>query len=606
MSTETPPPGFVDPYNQTKHGFYGELGSGANARVKFLQTAISCDELDKITLIQNIPGSEAWDVRDLFQRDVDHDRVTRDILPYLKDRDRVKYFNPLTLVLLPLSPGQEVVEKDIRSVEETTITREPHDYIRFEVEDLFRFEAHQSHPAWSSVSWNDRRVKVVAIDGQHRLSALKRWKKEPGGPGDLANWQIPVVLLGIVKDNPEEDAAGVLEVVRKTFIYINSRAEQVNKSRKILLDDESVNSLCVQEIVQASHENDVLPLDQRDSTRLPLLFFDWRGETKGGRPWPAPAMVKSTVEIKDWLEEYILGGDGDEKQEARLETDDLIPPLETDDITRIVTHDDARRIRRQFRRLVYPGLSFLLENFKPYRHYTEEVRKLEADALAESDLARHAFSRLRFGASRADESIQENVLDKYEELVMDLERIKSAFPELVARDIGMRAVIAAFDYLKQFRDNREDQTVDWRVYSEWFTEGVNQVFDDGWFEAFERQVQPKKDLLTHVAFDPSGSIINYKVRDAGVAFGTMLALLVVGKISSGEPSENEDLLGEAWQELAENLRVPLRRGYRKLIRAELKDIFQGTSTEFKAEVNKRADQQVNEHLQEFSDYLNVP
>lgn len=599
--TNGTPPLKEGQYNQTKGGYCGELGSGANAKIKFLQTAMNYEELDKVTLIQNIPGSETWDVRDLFQRDVDRDRVTHDILPYLKDSGRIKYFNPLTLVLLPLRSGQGEVVKELQAVETATEADGEHKYDVFEARDFFSFKVHRSHAEFSSVEWNDRRVQLVAIDGQHRLSALKRWKDEPGDTGDLESWQIPVILLGIVRDNPHRPAANVLEVVRRTFVYINTRAEQINRSRKILLNDESVNSLCVQELVQASHANDVKAMGQRDPSRLPLLFFDWRGATKRGQPDPAPAAVKSTVELREWMEEYILGSDGDEKQEARLELADLIPPLETRELKQLASHTDSKRIRERFRQILYPGISYLLERFEPYRQYREEVRKLEQQALQGSDLAKHAFSRLRFGTSQADESILQDVQAKYEELVSDLELIKNrTFPELVARDVGMRAVLGAFDMLKEFRDGREEETVPWEEFAKWFVEGLNEIFDEGWFDSFGDQRPERKKLLTHVVFDPSGSIVNYKVRDAGGALGTVVGLLVMARTGTAGQ------LGEAWQDLSENLRVPLRRGYRKMIRAELVDTFEGTATEFKAVVNRGADEQVDEHLDSLAEYLDVP
>lgn len=600
MANTAPPPR-ERKYNQSKGGYFGELGSGENARIKFLQTAMNYEELNKVTLIQNIPGSETWDVRDLFQRDVDRDRVTQEILPYLKDPRRIKFFNPLTLVLLPLRSGQGDVEKRLRAVRTTEDRDGAHEYDIFEVDGFFSFRVHRAHAEYSSVEWNDSRVQLVAIDGQHRLSALKRWKDEPGDNSELQSWHIPVILLGIVRDDPDRPAANVLEVVRRTFVYINTRAEQINRSRKILLNDESINALCVQELVQAAHENDVKPLEERDASRLPLLFFDWRGETRGGQAYPAPAAVKSTVELREWMEEYLLGSDGDEKQTVRLELTDLIPPLETIDLSQLASHRDSERIRERFKEILYPGLSYLLEGFTPYQQYREEVGRLEREALEGSDLAKHAFSKLRFGASVADESILEDVQAKYDELVSDLETIKNrAFPELVARDVGMRAVLGAFDMLKTFRDEREDETLPWAEFAEWFVTGLNKVFDEGWFESFGIQPPKRKKLLTHVVFDPSGSIVNYKVRDAGGALGTVLALLIVARAGS------LDQLGEAWHDLSENLRVPLRRGYRKMIRAELADTFQGTATDFKKEVNRRADAQVDQHLRSLAEYLDVP
>ena len=46
----------VNPYKKEKWGYYGELGEGANSKIRFLQTVISHEELNDITLISNIPG----------------------------------------------------------------------------------------------------------------------------------------------------------------------------------------------------------------------------------------------------------------------------------------------------------------------------------------------------------------------------------------------------------------------------------------------------------------------------------------------------------------------------------------------------------------------
>jgi hypothetical protein len=598
MSHSAPPAQHAQ-FNQRKSGYFGELGTGGNARIKFIQTALSYDELDKITLIQNIPGSERWDVRDLFQRDVDVDRVTKHILPYLKDKQRVKFFNPLTLVLLPLSVDHAEVEKQLRAATVSEVEELGHQYELLEVSGFFRFKAHQTFAEYSSVEWNDRRVRVVAIDGQHRLSAMKRWKAE-GGASDLMQWQIPVILLGIVKADPAAESASVLEVVRKTFVYINSRAEAVNRARRLLLEDESVNALCVQELIQASHENDVLSIDARDNSLLPLVFFEWRGETRDGRPNPSPAAVISTEEVLGWFREYLLGPDGDDKQVLRLELADLIPPLTSSDHKQIASHEDARRIRMRFREIVYPGVSVLLRSFTPFADYVREVRRLEREALEGSDLAKHAFSKLRFGSSHAEDDILEGVRLKFDEIVDDLVALKQRIlPELINLDIGMRGIVAAFDLLKTFRDDRNDETIGWAAYADWFVDHINAVYESGWFGSYGALEDDAKRLLTHIVFDPSGSIINYKFADAGGGFGSVIALLVLQAADEG------DALEDGWAEYSESLRVPLRRGYRKLIRAELRDRFTGTMPEFIARVNGLADAEVERHLDHLAEYLGL-
>ena len=217
----------AETYNEKFTGSYGEMGRGSNARVKFLQASIKAQLLDKITLIQDIQGSETWKVRDLFQRDVDEERVLKDILPYLENQDLVKYFNPLTLVLLPLEEDHSVTP-ELRLAEVVEVREGKRSWVQHEVEGLFRFRVSPRTNAVAMVEYDSGPVKLVAIDGQHRLSALKRWFKKQGGASALKDWSIPVVILGIVKDDPEiEESPTILEIVRKTFVYINTRAEQV-------------------------------------------------------------------------------------------------------------------------------------------------------------------------------------------------------------------------------------------------------------------------------------------------------------------------------------------------------------------------------------------
>ncbi len=155
-------------YNKQKLGYFGELGNGANARIRFLQSAVTKDELDNITLIENIPGSERWDIRDLFQRDVDMARVEQSILPYFTDASKVKFFNPLTLVLLPINVRTGAVDSDVPYVEPKAINKQGHDYTSYEREGLYCFDVHKLTPAFSELWWSDAKVKLVAIDGQHR------------------------------------------------------------------------------------------------------------------------------------------------------------------------------------------------------------------------------------------------------------------------------------------------------------------------------------------------------------------------------------------------------------------------------------------------------
>jgi hypothetical protein len=590
-------------YNKTKFGYFGELGTGAHAHLRFIQTALSVEDLDSVTLIENIPGSETWDVRDLFQRDVDKERVTNEILPYLKDPTKVKFFNPLTLALLPLASSGQHIHGELPYVVPRSFDEQGHAYTQYEWDGHYKFDRHVAAPAFSRLSWNDSRVRVVAIDGQHRLSALKRWKNEPPESSkELATWTIPVVILGVFRTAEEADSASFLDVVRKTFVYINNTAQQINPARKTLLNDESVSAVCTQELIQDSHANDCLPIGERDNSKLPLLMFDWRGESQNGVRVCSPGALKTVEELHDWFGYYIIGEDGTQDQALALGLDDLMPPLTTFGPKKGLSHGDSDRVRKQFRVTLLPGMQFLFQNLSPYSAYIVASRKIEADALHDSDLAQHAFMKLRFGTHRASEDIMKYVEKRFEALVQAFGDLKSkTFEELLSRDIGMRGLMSAFGAGKYYFDEDRKATSTWLDYSKWFTPAINRVYDDGWFRSHMKLDLARRRSMTHVVFDQGGSIVNYKIEQVQSAFGALCLYLVV---SANRASLKSETVDSVWDDCSEDLRGPLKAGYRRQCKAELlEQDFKGTQAQFKEEVQKRATGEVEKHLKRLKAFV---
>jgi len=285
-------------YDQQIRGVYGTFGAGMGIRVCFLQAALEAPELDKIQLVSEIPGSDRWPVRDLFQRDVDIARVENNILPWLQDTDKVKFFAPLALTLIPINYENNQIVSEVPQLSSVEINDEMGTWKAQERDGLYRFRFLTSesdqHREYGIVEWNSRNVKLVAIDGQHRLSALKRYANDQKGPGHsgFVNWNIPVVVSGLDAEEPVK--ASILDVVRNMFVYINTQAHTPSRSRQILLNDENLHSVFVQEWLQYSHENDIAEnAMERVQNRVPLLFYDWRGETIDGIERPSPASIKS-------------------------------------------------------------------------------------------------------------------------------------------------------------------------------------------------------------------------------------------------------------------------------------------------------------------------
>lgn len=407
-----------DAFDETIKGAFGTFGWGGGVQVNYVQAAISPLDLRKISLVGEIEGSDRWPVRDLFQREVDTERVEQEILPWLQDGTRVKFFNPLTLVLIPFDPSGQVVLPQIPQLKrEAKKDGAGDDWIELTAADAYRFrwrveEGHE-YPEFADVAWTTSRVRLVAIDGQHRLSALKRYLRDIKGPGYDAflKWHIPVVIAGLHRQavatgsTVSRASYTALDVIRHVFVNINTQAQVPTRTRQILLDDTNPIHVCVQELLQYVHANDVREPAAVDARVPPLSLFDWRGATRGGKEVHSPTALKSVSELADWLEWYLIGEPFSEKQLHALyigSSHELREAFEAETLR----PRDHLVLRDVFRVKVLPGILHLLQEFGPYQAYVQRVRAIEQSAQASSDAARHAISYLRFGTHYGAQSEQ--------------------------------------------------------------------------------------------------------------------------------------------------------------------------------------------------------
>ena len=178
----------------------------AGSRPFYVQAAITPADLGNISLISEIPGSEKWRIRDLFQRDVDNDRITNSLLPYLERPDRIKFFNPLTLTILPMDDDGYTTLKQMPRIVAGKIDEDDFTWRTLERQGFFRVRWIEDNQEYARIEWNDKRTRLVAIDGQHRLSALKRFQLDEASQGhrDFLSWRIPVVVVSFrAVDNAE-------------------------------------------------------------------------------------------------------------------------------------------------------------------------------------------------------------------------------------------------------------------------------------------------------------------------------------------------------------------------------------------------------------------
>ena len=574
-------------YNESWKGVYGEFGSGAGLRAMYLLTAISPADLDKVSLLEEIKGSERWRVRDLFQREVDKERVTGPLMTYLRTEDRVRFFNPLTLTVLPMDEHGGGVLERMPAVVEDELEDAGFRWRVFERSRYYRMRHVCDQPDYGQIDWNEKSSRIVAIDGQHRLSALKRLNDLPShSDRPFHAWRIPVVVVSFRAGDGRAEPPGVLEVVRSIFVDINTEGRQINEARKILLNDRSVNCLATQELLEVAHSNDLLPLKQRRQESLPLLFFDWRGQEEGGEAVPAPAAVKTIGELCSWFEWYLLGNDFSARQidALGLKRDS---PLAAALKRRDLTFRNSGRVRKQVKKQMLPALLHLLENFAPYRSYVSALRRLELQYYAGNDVQHHAFDCLRFGTSYATGATEGLVLQVVPHVEREVERLKKEhLPWPVDQDVGLRGIVSSFGLL-----HWDSDPPDSLEFAEWFTRNLNRLHEDGWLS--RDRGQKGATHLRHVVLDHNDNIVNYRLKDAQKALAAYLSLLVgaYGPQPKAWPSLRVHLL--------EQLTSTLVRGFKKEHRPGLKETYPNGGKLLNDAVNEAARKSAGRQIRRF-------
>ena len=600
-----PPVTPKDDYPRKKSGSYGELGSGCNVRAQYLLTTFLPEDLAHIKLISEIDGSEKWDVRDLFQREIDTARVEHSIVPYLEDQSKVKFFNPITLTLLPTKRSATKILRDLPILNKSETDEE---YIEYEYEKFYKLSKYKRESSFSLLEWNDLRVNMVAIDGQHRLSALKRMSV--GGAGTLENWSIPVVIIILSKVAGGGQTPSILDVVRNIFIYINTEARGVVKARQILLNNESVTAICTQELLRRSHSNDVIENEtKKDFKIMPLTFFDWRGiekwnkRTKKFLRIPSPSHVKSIEEVHDWFVVYIVGEDYKEVdgQQRVLGLKEMDPPilLSPDDK---LSEGDAERIREKFVGTVMQGVCYLLENFIPYKNYIDEYRKVEKEYTGQNSsiIKGYAFQALLYGTSTETKDLTNDVKTEYSTLKQTLHGIvknKTGLTTLLQDDIGMRGVVCAFSRTKRVYDDIINETSPWLDYSKWFVASLNKIYNDGWLDD-EDNPTTKKHFL-YITHDPRGKRKSYRVEDVKKALGILIEILILKNGNSSIQLNRGDYnkhVKKAWGDIRDDLETTIKKGYRTELKPKAVQRFPDNASKQREYQKKESEKSTEKHL----------
>lgn len=249
-----------------------------NYSIPFFTTNVPLVFAEKyFKLFEELPQSDTaeWTLEELFQRDISWDRVDNEILPYLNSPTRPQFFNALTVALMP--SHTDSLGGDFGPA--VGLPRIPGDGLGAAIGmggvqiQFYDSDVDQVSGA-GKLRWATDRVDAVAVDGQHRLAAIKRFVKE----ANRERWDgasVPVIFLiadervGFKTPHAKSDASRTVSALRSVFIDLNKNAKPVSPSRTILLDDLSIVSVATRSLMGRSLG------DTNDAERIPLSLIDW-------------------------------------------------------------------------------------------------------------------------------------------------------------------------------------------------------------------------------------------------------------------------------------------------------------------------------------------
>ncbi|EIT7118177.1 hypothetical protein ACM6XL_000186 [Vibrio vulnificus] len=255
-------------YNYPKYGTAGVFSSDSTQPIEYVLTSLPIHEINDLSFARDI-NEDSRNFDYLIQRDIDEDRARKDICTYLTSASSNK-----TFFLPPLIVAVVGVDKDDNlktsfpdmSVEKSKecIVREwsglfkvtnyfdkekgvnlkllPNEYVEdIDLEQVF-FEMNLPSSGAGG--------RLVVIDGQHRLFALKHLYDHEREKVKGITIPVCFVYSPLSTDENISSGVGLIDVpttLRKLFVDVNSTVEKVSGHFLTLLSDDSFGSIVCRE-----------------------------------------------------------------------------------------------------------------------------------------------------------------------------------------------------------------------------------------------------------------------------------------------------------------------------------------------------------------------
>ncbi|MFD2891187.1 hypothetical protein ACFS5J_04075 [Flavobacterium chuncheonense] len=246
--------------------YQGGFGATGSEIGSYISSTTVKELSDDLITFEKLLKIKKWPVSKILQREVSIPRVDEIARKFIQGNDKVKYFPPIVVALLPRD-GENMAEKYTESIEDDYTTAALAKLLSnsnfsnkglekeiLEGERLSNAKGLFIARPFESINfnlfaWDKSKYFAIVIDGQHRFESLKKASKDPSSEYNL--WKQEVIFIdgSNLSISSEDRELNPINFYRKIFIDINKHPVQVSKAKQIIMDDNDLASLFVQSIV---------------------------------------------------------------------------------------------------------------------------------------------------------------------------------------------------------------------------------------------------------------------------------------------------------------------------------------------------------------------
>jgi hypothetical protein len=286
----------LNKFSKEVRGSFGRFKTDNSYQIHYLSTNVPVEEVDGLSTASELFNTEKIEFDELIQRDIDHSRVRKIANDYLsKGHGRVIFFPPLLACVLLLDDEgnlikqySEITQSELEDEEVGPVLRTTWNEDGFQL-DLPEADADSSD---RKLNWkggdryfydfaamlrlNPKRAKLVVLDGQHRLEAIRLLRKNPEQQSILEGLELPICIIwapeALATQAPDESMA---KDFRELFVRVNSEPRKVSGHFIILLRDDSYSAMAVRSLADYWKK-----LDNDGWSRLHLLEWNTREDER--------------------------------------------------------------------------------------------------------------------------------------------------------------------------------------------------------------------------------------------------------------------------------------------------------------------------------------